>query len=86
MLFFKKKSGASADFFTALAIMVLRLEATFTKISPIKVYFDKELFPPDYYKDMEAEKRKTAKEKLPAETKAQREESAKHEPKGTHRA
>lgn len=74
-IFFSNKSGAAADFFTALAIMVLRLEAIFSKITTVNEWYDRALFPPAYYEEMEAKKQKAASKKVTTKSKVRNEDS-----------
>ena len=69
-IFFRTKSGTSAEFFTALAIMVLRLEATFAKIARIKEWYDKTLFTPAYYEDLRGQRRTTKDKRVSAKRRA----------------
>jgi hypothetical protein len=51
-IYFEKKSDPSADFFTVLTIMVIRLESIFDNLEPIQKHYNRGLIPPYYLKEL----------------------------------
>jgi DNA-binding MltR family transcriptional regulator len=61
--FFKDKKGTTADFYTMLAVMVIRLDYLFHKLKPIKTISALTLVPPGYKFESATERQPSKKRK-----------------------